>query len=436
MEDSTGKFPKDWLFTDESKRVVHENDYSSCWKEEPFNTGQVHVRRQYSGDIQGRQQQIEDMANKDGAAVVVPSDLTSTPDNLVVDYSIELSKLNIPHNLRVGDSLTISAIANYAREFEQLNVAEPLLHSDLANLCGPAANMLLDVARSVAKFAPELQSISLDEKNDHEIVDNAATSRKESRAQESISHTERLMKAFATSPDQPISEVIENTRNRLLSLLSQPQIKASLGESYKLWHEILTEADLGNSFRNEGLAPHAMLYHDIWYDSRFPNGSIPAQIYVGELPAVGTTHSDIDIGAREAMLSAGYGAMHLPVKTMEDFRQMNEMHKDGLYSPPDLTNLYVCTVPAISPEVYDMEQTNGLHAVEDPDPKQDGRLRLVFAETPGRLNPIEISRLLNERYGEGNWQLAKTTDQGLMKITTTPKDAWHIKSKQRQNIKL
>ena len=112
-------------------------------------------------------------------------------------------------------------------------------------------------------------------------------------------------------------------------------------------------------------------------------------------------------------------------------------HKEGLKTPPNLTNIYILRIPAMPTTLKQFEKKHRLPREKKYD--KYGKLEtpylyVVLCDTPSRVSPIEFPKIADERFGKGNWVFA-TQSNGKLEILH-PNPSPTIKQTKRPDIEL
>lgn len=401
---------------DELQRRVQEKDYSSCWKEAEFPRGRVYISRLYYFPDPPRP--LKFLVQKDLAEISVGKNIygKTEPDLHEVRYVVDLKKLNLPETLHVSEYQHVPFILEYARMYEELNIASSVKGEVVRELCNSAAFQLNEVLEI-------LRSNGIIDKNVYNLPERFW----EEVGQRVLSHSslETLQAKFPDFKQTSDPEFISSVYDYITEIIES---RCSRGKR----QDFLDELDGDVIGLGRALTPHALIFHDDWIDSRFTNGFVKAGYVMG---SIRTTHGGWDIDA-----PAFIELRRLGMKSIDP----NKRQSDGLpilYAPPNMTNAYMVRIPVISDEIFAVE--NFIEVVEDPLRKEfDGCIGVIICEELGRLHPEKIPQALNGGFGENQWLLVRhvkgeSGELRLVHCVPKEKKEWQVKLKKpRPNLPL
>jgi hypothetical protein len=386
---------------DESRRLVAEADYTNCWETAPLSAAEYTI----SVDGYGKK------------------------TNLVGN----MANLNFPRDLEIqNNALTFDVVLELVKKFESLNLSDKaLLEKKIANFVGyflfkqiKLFNELASSGKINQLFPQILQNLdefAEDEAELHGLLSNFMKYNVDGAAAMKL-----IRRMFAEKNSDSISALLTSVNDAIRTIDTESD--PNLLQLVKNYDQSLA---LGLRPNNIGLHPHPAIWHDDWPDARFRGGRCPAGIVIPTIPTM-TCGGDQDAPALLSLYRKGREYISYEVFEQEGMLVQNEAQKSGrdlnlqqavneipIYAPPNMSNLYLFKVPALTPSMENTVGKGNYESLREGD--QD--IAVIVTSRPDRLNPTKSKAEFDRKFGEGRWVLLQQNGDGELFTLRTKMDA-------------
>ncbi|MCL5431637.1 MAG: hypothetical protein M1484_00900 [Patescibacteria group bacterium] len=309
-----------------------------------------------------------------------------------------MEKLGLPTSFPVSEFQNVGFLLAYYDIYKKMEIDPGQKKQVLGVILQTAASKILDTTE-------ELRRAKIVRTKEHYISEDRRMEIFEPWLKDNnyLYALSELRERFPELAGDTDKDVIVKTREELeraiLERAKNDEVKAEmLGK---------LDDDVGGYSVGEDLTPHAILFYDDWVDSRFINGVIPAGFAKGTIRVAGGG-ADKDAPALIELYRDGKAKLKPLTSQLRTF----------LYIPPNMTNAYLVRVPAITPEIAQLESRGGLVLSEDSNCRSQDRLSLIFCERTDALHPTKMPERLDRSFGKDKYVLLKNGDQ---KLSDTPR---------------
>lgn len=338
----------------------------------------------------------------------VPLDVgeVTIKDGTKEEFNISLRDLNFPENYKIRYDFSLPSIIRYLKDYEEINLPSDIIRPSLMSFADNASHELLYAIRRVKEEelngAAEVPDVLLSEEvDDDEFHKNMSM----------------LLLLRAYGEDLPISTVLQKATDDIKGVISELNQSTPLCNGLR--NVIEKEQLLERRTDSRSLTPTPAIWHGDWLDSRFPNGGISADLVIGGIPT-NNFRGDIDASAVENL--------RREAKSLLVIVRGGTSEDQDIFVPPNMTNMYMIGIPI----TCNVEEVSKIYT------KDDGFLRVVFCDTPDRVNPVQFGAVLDKEYGTDSWIMVSSSpiDGKLMRVIQKPKEEWKISSRTRRNMSL
>lgn len=404
----------------EAERIISENRYD-CWEEKPLNTGTVVLRRRY---VSRADTVRETLRNTDipGTAFVLENE--QSPSTTEAEFHIPLAAVALPERaFNVGYMRTFDNMIDQLNWYESVQGVDDGTRQERLDRFANSGFMRLYYAIEELKehgskaFEKVVPLAEMEAKIRKKVGMERFYTQYFGRIE-----TMGIQEAFPEF--KSVSELMEEVREKVGA-----EAHSLGGDVEKEVIQMLESGNLGDTRVDRGAAmtPNPALYYDTWFDSRFYDGHTPGGLAIGNIPVMEAT-GDLDASAALELIREGRGRLNTTVIKSDEW--------ETLYTPPNLTNLFLIGVPVLPAALGEAEKK--LHPDTPIGSKFSDEVVIAICETPERINPVTFSRKMDERFGAGRWILAKNDPEThrMVQVVQKPKEEWKITSTRRKNTVL